>query len=777
MIRASIPPELTMQVWPYAEVTVGIDVAAEVLGGLAARLGVNTSANIHADVPVVFSSTGKSDINACFRWFIELRFYFKGLCIPYTDECAVDEEIDKRTILDGREPDSPFCNAQGSVAASGVEDLPPSGNPTIATDGIHMLALWNTAENELVYSHFDGNQWSAARPVATGRIAERAAVVYFDSNRALAVWNGTTLSQPGGQSIDQAVAAQVLEYSIWNGTTWSAPAPLAPSSAGDGGAVLASCPAGVAGCPISGEVTVAWTHLADGLLSNLKLRVYTARFSNGTWSAPEAVDPASNSLDTAPMLTYAAGEAVVGWVRDADSSFATTNDRRIALRKLSEAAIEIPEALPTDVVAGSLAADHQGQLVLTFTRAPDGALLSNHHELVAARQSCQGGCTWTAQTLVDTNGRTLQGEQPVLTIDNQNRATITYRATGFGPDAQGNLVYPTDAPGVTVGSGELAQIELNSQFAPANPRALTNEGVLNWEPTAVYNAGLNQIIALSVHGPAVGVAASSAQTSAQALDASLVLVSSDRQPDFRIESVETTYPSPTATLPSSIVVTITNQGTAATSPALPLEVAVAWDTSPLAAQQVTTVTLAALAGGATANVTLPLLAVSGSADGIHHLYITVNGNHAIVESEVSNNEVILTVGGVAAPEQVYVTADPMNGLFHLQWDAPQRSASIAGYRIYRRTTKTAWQPVGSSFGTKWADVSADFDSTYEYGVSAYTATGVESDLSQTMKATMSPLPPAANRSPVFLPSVSNLDGPRETIDARIFLPSLNNGPR
>ncbi|MBX3000894.1 MAG: hypothetical protein KF893_20395 [Caldilineaceae bacterium] len=774
VVRVAVPPELTMQVWPYAEVTVAIDVAAQVLGGLAARLGVNTSANIHADVPVVFSSTGKSDTNACFRWFIEVRFYFKSVCIPYTDECAVDEEIDKRTILDGREPNSPFCNAQAGVVAATVKDIPPSGNPTIATDGIHMLALWNTAENELVYSHFDGNQWSVAQPVNAGRIAERAAVIYFDTDRAIAVWNGTTLSQLGGQTIDQAVAAQVLEYSLWNGTTWSAPARLAPASAGDGGAVLASCPAGAAGCPISGEVTVAWTHLADGILSNLKLRVYTARFANGTWSAPQAVDPASNSLDTAPMIAYTAGDPVVGWVRDADSSFATTADRRIVLRNLSTATVEAPQSLPGDVVAGSLAADSQGQLILTYTRATDGALLSNHHEIVAARQRCQGGCTWTAITLVDTNGRVLQGEQPVLTIDSQDRATITYRATGFGPDAQGNSVYPTDARGILVGSGELAQVELNNHLTPATPRALTNDGVLNWEPTAVYNAGLNQIVALSVHRPAVGAAASSSRAGTQALDETLALVSTDRQPDFRIESVEAIYPSPTATLPSSIVVTITNQGAAATGPALPLEVAAAWDASPLAAQQVITTSVAALQGGAATNVTLQLPVVRGSADVVHRLYITVNGNRAIAESELANNEVILTVGGVSAPEQVYVAADPMNGLLHVQWDAPLRSGSIAGYRIYRRTATTPWQPVGSSFGVYWADVNADFDTTYEYGVRAYTAAGVESDLSQTMKAKMIPLPPATTPSTLFLPSVSNMNSlsPTET-PSTLFLPNVS----
>jgi hypothetical protein len=454
------------------------------------------------------------------------------------------------------------------------------------------------------------------------------------------------------------------------------------------------------------------------------------------------------------MITYAAGQPVVGWVRDADSSFATTNDRRIALRNLFAATVDLPQNLPSDVVAGSLAADDQGQLILAYTRATDGALLANHHEIVAARQSCQGGCTWTATTLVDTYGRKLQGEHPVLTLDSQNRATITYRATGFGPDAQGNMVYAGDAPGITEGSGELAQLELNSQFTPANPRTLTQDAALDWEPTAVYNAGLNQIIALSVRGPAPGMATASvqdAQDTMQALDDSLFFVANDRQPDFVLQSVEPSYPSPTATLPSAVVVTVANQGVTPTGDDLLLEVAVAWDAPPQAAEQVSTATLAALGGGTAATFTLPVPPLNGSSEAAHILYITVNGN--IAESNFANNEVQLTLSGVPAPEQVYVTANPLDGLFHLHWDVPERTGPIAGYRIYRRITGSEWQPVGSSFGAEWADVNVDFDTTYEYAVSAYTASGFESDLSQTMQATMSALP-AAEESILFLPKLS-----------------------
>ena len=98
-----------------------------------------------------------------------------------------------------------------------------------------MLALWNAPSNELVYSVFDGNDWSAPQPIATGRIAERPAVTFYDINHAVAVWNGSDLAAPGsGLTLDQMLAHQVLEYALWDGVAWSAPARLAPASAQDG---------------------------------------------------------------------------------------------------------------------------------------------------------------------------------------------------------------------------------------------------------------------------------------------------------------------------------------------------------------------------------------------------------------------------------------------------------------------------------------------------------------------------------------------------------------
>jgi hypothetical protein len=64
-------------------------------------------------------------------------------------------------------------------------------------------------------------------------------------------------------------------------------------------------------------------------------------------------------------------------------------------------------------------------------------------------------------------------------------------------------------------------------------------------------------------------------------------------------------------------------------------------------------------------VNLPVPALNGEIETVHRLYITVNGKRAIAESDFANNETERDVTVIPAPEQVFVTADPVKGLFHL----------------------------------------------------------------------------------------------------------------
>ena len=172
-----------------------------------------------------------------------------------------------------------------------------------------------------------------------------------------------------------------------------------------------------------------------------------------------------------------------------------------------------------------LSVDSSGVPQLAFTRvdAPGVSLLDSRHPLHYAWGACTGAaCTWSWQKLQDSHGRTLQAEQPRLTIDKLNRPTITYRALGLGPDpAASPIAYPEDTAGVIARTGDLAQVELPAvtrrsdcpglqgldsptaaQTATVSPSYLTSDGAVNWEPLAAYDALSDNTIALAVRGPA-----------------------------------------------------------------------------------------------------------------------------------------------------------------------------------------------------------------------------------------------------------------------------------
>lgn len=72
---------------------------------------------------------------------------------------------------------------------------------------------------------------------------------------------------------------------------------------------------------------------------------------------------------------------------------------------------------------------------------------------------------------------------------------------------------------------------------------------------------------------------------------------------------------------------------------------------------------------------------------------------------------------------------------------------MAGYRVYRSSDGRVFDPVGSSFGPGFVDLSGVAGQTYLYTVVAYAADGFESDFADPIQAQIDTL------FPVFLPVV------------------------
>jgi hypothetical protein len=696
----------------------------------------------------------------CFRFRLDLTLYAGFVCNPFESgyEACVFQTAKTINALNGRTPNTPFCNGLGLMAntptlagsntlsvdgAFASEPPPPDANPAIATDGIHTLALWNSPDNGLVYSQFDGATWSAPLNL-TPQIAERAAVAFYDINRAVAVWNASDLQYTPGLAldIDMAMQHQHLAYALWDGNEWSAPQRLTQPTTGDGGAVLSGCMAGAPGCASGGEVTVAWTHIAGGTFEQHQFRVFTARFNAGTWSAAQAADPSSTSMDTAPALAYSNGEPVLLWVRDPDRNLATANGRRIALRRLNSPTVDVPAGLPDGVVVASLAAEADGELVIGFTRATGEALMSNTNTLYAARQTCAPACAFSHVQLRDGAGRALQGQRPLVTLDTLGRATITYRAMGFGAGTDGLSESSFDSAGMTLGTGDLAQVEVNFSQPVASPVPLTRDGAVNWQNAAAYNPALDKVIALSVRGTAPAqlqaMSIMANENSAQAIaNQPVVFAAAPRMSDFVLQAITPNARFAEDGAPLSVDVRVMNAGVAwAGSNAQPLQIVATWDGPYGSVAVAGEAMLTALRGGEVAMVKIDLQPPQGSLHAPHTLHVTVNPYGGLIESTRNNNDLTTPVGGVPAPAQARVTTDAGNKLIGVTWDAPEGGPAIASYRVYRRMAGAAWQPIGSSLGTTWSDLNAAWDTDYEYAVTALTQFGFESGKSGAMRVRM-----------------------------------------
>jgi hypothetical protein len=136
----------------------------------------------------------------------------------------------------------------------------------------------------------NGQTWSAPVTVSTG--GSGAAVALAANGRAIVVWDGGTATAP------------VLQASVMPpGGTWSAPVTV--------GALTAGARAPLVGMDGSGDAIVAWAG-STGLKE--KGPVYTASLPvGGSWTAVQAVEPASLAGSVIRLAVDSAGSAIISW--------------------------------------------------------------------------------------------------------------------------------------------------------------------------------------------------------------------------------------------------------------------------------------------------------------------------------------------------------------------------------------------------------------------------------------------------------------------------------
>ena len=214
------------------------------------------------------------------------------------------------------------------------------------------------------------------------------------------------------------------------------------------------------GCPASGGATLVWQRYMTADPLQRQISLYYASYQSDAWSTAQAVDPSSTTTDILPQVAYRNGAPLVAWVRDSDTDMTDVTSRRVALRTLGGPILTPPE-LPNAIGEIGLAVGKGGQIMLAFTRAADGGrLLDNRRPLWFATASCaDGACAWTPTLQRDPFGRPIYAERPLVTRNDLDQPTVTFRGMGFGPDQTGQrFVVPGDPPGMVFSTGELAQV-------------------------------------------------------------------------------------------------------------------------------------------------------------------------------------------------------------------------------------------------------------------------------------------------------------------------------
>lgn len=742
----------TLDITPSA--TVGVDAFFD----LSALFGL-VSANAHAlpditlKMPTRFVNGGLQDSTKCFMYNLDVTWEASvGVC-PF---CL--SKSGKEPIFHGSNP-SPCAlpksmSTEGDSARIAETPAPPSAGPSMAVDGFgHTLLVWADQDGNLQAKSLSGGQAAAAVQISGSHAASNPRVAFLAPNKAVAVWteNSLTPAQSQTATLDQLVQAQHLRYATWNGSGWSASQNLTSpaDSNGEGRVALAGCLSTSPGCPAGGAVTAVWVRDAAGNLAARQFRLTFATYAGGNWSVPQPVDPASTATDAEPSVAYSSdGAAVVAWVRDGDRSLATLNDRRIAQRRLIPGSpVVVETGLSAGAVEPSLAINSAGSLHLAYTVATDPqAFIGNQRRLHAARRTCAGqDCTWSEQALMDANGRPIHAESPVLTLNANEQAQITYRALGFGVAYPGApSIFQGDALGTILGTGELAQAFVSFTDSIITPSYLTNAGKTIWQTNAVFDPLLNQVYAVGSQGKGptlplqtlnqletLGYPVADLADEVEPL----AFVAGSAMPDFSIFEVtpSTLYPQEGGD-PLSVVVFVMNNGPEFNGN---LQLKLAWDAPVGLGAPAAEFALVTIASGGLTGVEFSTDAGTLTPPAFPHLphtlYVQVNPWQDPAESNYANNLRTVVIGGLPAPQELTGVSKPGDSSVFLSW-LPVEHLEVIGYRVYRSDDGRVYEPVGSSFGTGFVDLSAVSGNSYLYAVAAYAGDGYESPLSEPLTA-------------------------------------------
>jgi hypothetical protein len=748
-------------------ITIGVDI--DVLFGILVDAGASITGAAISSVVATTTSAGTS-ADPCFTFLMNFDGWLEIGCPipnPFDPTCYIPDIHEHYNILNASDPDNcefPPQNRANSLDATlaGITaaNLPAAGDglsaenrralfrhPAIAFDSDgNGLALWLNEDGQLVSGSVIGRLRSdAPKVVSTGWGIRDVAVAYLGPQRAVAVWAENSLRDDAFKRASLATKAsnQFLRYATWDGKAWSAVSDLTRAGWGEGQVRLARCVSPSLDCPKTGRITAAWQRNTSGDIYAASMHIFTADFSGTSWTAATQVDQ-SGSLNITPTLAYQNGKPMLGWVRyDPGMTLSDTDSRRFAYRRMDASSLEhVDTNLPNGLAAPALAAVSTGQLALTFTVADRGyGFIGTRQAVFLGNAACSGGlCGFSAWKMRDANGRWIYGERPQLLIDDAGKAVVTLRGLSFGPIAgRTNNLLADDPPGMATTSGDLIQLRSPLSDQPVPVIALSRDGATHFQPVAALDPSSGDVVALSVSQatptslallvqPTSLQSRRAAAASTTALDAGVEMAATTLAPDLSIEGIVSAAKELTPGSTVNVRVSVANLGsdwepTTGRTASLRLW----WDHPQTRLTQPVSVSVSALGAAETRSYTLQIAVPANfHADERQTLRVMIDMSSDAMDLDSSNNESLLSVGGMPMPKNAHVVLAPGTHFTNIAWDAPN-DPRVKGYRVYVEDQPGKVRPLGSSYNAGFADITAQFGVARKYYVSTYSIRGVESE--------------------------------------------------
>ncbi len=692
----------------------------------------------------------------CFEFALDVAYEVKVGWCPFCIKAG-----DVAELFDVQEPSA--CANRTARVARAAPDVPPVDRTSLAVDGAGLASLlWGDGSGNLQFQAYQNGVPSALQSLVAGPGAMGAAHAYFDTGKAVLVYAQSSLTEAQFMALDgdpsdpldgdyaAAVAAQHLVYRVDDGSGWSAPMTLTPPTTGDGGVVLASCPATDSSCPAGGEVLAVWVHDASGNVDLHDLRLQYAFFDGLNWGPVRDMEIGSTAKDLQPSATYLNGEPVVVWVRNPavsnDGATATLDltQRRLAYRFLRQSAgVQVPPTLPLGIASPSVAAFNADTLSIAFSVATEGdAFLGTRRSLHTAFgiQCFAGVCQFnSAQERTDSQNRRIFVERPKLSRNLNGQGVITFRQLGVENPTE------NDPDGVLQHTGALMQMIFDYQPmappAPSDPLELSNLGAVNWKVDAVFDPASNAMLTSAVQIASAGGVRGTKQLPVAGVKERRIgvgggtLLVADRPmlPEFELIDASLTPAWIAQGGSAELEIRLRNNGTDWTPPG-PVTVATYWNGPPGLGLPGPTRTVDDLPTGQpqTLSLTVPLPA-SLNADDEQALHVVINPQQQIVESDGSNNARSVAVGALLPPTGLENVDGDISGTIVLHWE-PVDDPRVTGYRVYRDDPDGSLHYVGFTDVPGFADFSAESQQRHRYRVSSVSANLNESVPSEAVEA-------------------------------------------